>query len=123
MKALGRVGKEASPAVPLLKRLRSRYPVEAGLALWRIEGQTDDILPALRQALEGRAAPPSGFPRRQDTLYGSVVALGPTGKPLLPLLKKRLAGSGQEGIHAALALLSLEPDAPVGADLARSGGG
>src|SRR5262249_51882751 len=108
VKTLGRVGKEASPAVPLLKRLLSPYPVEAGLALWRIEGKTDDVLPALRKALEEGAGPPTRFLRRQDTLYGTVVALGPAGKPLLPLLKKRLSCSGQEGIHAAVALLSLE---------------
>lgn len=102
---LGDCGKPAAAALPALARAmhgRSVWlPVVAARALWRIEGQSDEALPVLIEALRGR-----GSSETEGALAAMTLAeMGPRAKAALPLLEKaRLDGNQTLRREATLAL-------------------
>jgi HEAT repeat protein len=75
--SLGPSGKRALPAlVQLLKSSDSTTRVQAGLALWKVEGQADKVVPLLIAALRNPFARPDGVVVSSPQRVGSTVAPG-----------------------------------------------
>jgi HEAT repeat protein len=57
--ALGRIGRDARGALPeLRKTLKDKYTdvrVRAAIAIWKVDGQVDEVLPVLIEALQRKA--------------------------------------------------------------------
>ncbi|KOU63288.1 PBS lyase [Streptomyces sp. MMG1533] len=86
--ALSRMGAQARPAAEALRRLtRSGPPWEratAACALWRIAGDTESVLPALRTVW-------TESPHTRVTVAGCLVGMGTAGAPLRDLVESELS--------------------------------
>ncbi|MFE9438695.1 HEAT repeat domain-containing protein [Streptomyces sp. NPDC006602] len=85
--ALSRMGARARPAAAALQRLAEsghRERATAACALWRIDGDADSVLPALRSVW-------TESPRTRVPVAGCLLEMGPAGAPLRDLLEAELS--------------------------------
>lgn len=90
-RTLGQMGASANIAVPLIREAMAdkQFPVrlQAGLALWRLTGETEPMQMALSSAFHGEIADSdyNTWYRRRETLE-AVHEMGPAAAPLLPTM-------------------------------------
>ncbi|MFF8731379.1 HEAT repeat domain-containing protein [Streptomyces sp. NPDC015171] len=107
--ALARHGRAAAEAAPLIGRLWDRAPageerIHLAEALWALNGDTEAVLPVVRDAFGSR-----GW-RRWRTALRLTEALGRSGAALAPRLRELIA-AGHSPALAAIALWQVTGDA------------
>src|SRR5262249_21345398 len=104
---LGRMGSAANDALPALRHLAkntySQLAVEAAIALWNIDPNVDEAIPALLKALRARGFEPWG---RSTNLWRQ---LGPAAKPAVPKLCAMVKENPELVCRVAYALRCIGP--------------
>ena len=99
---LGEIGPPAASALPNARALLddpvSYVQIDAGLAIWRIDGNVNDVLPVLTRIISDRDAEP-------DLRQFALAAIGEIGPPARPALAVLTEASEDESYQVRTAAL------------------